>query len=205
MTAHKHNLKNKTMKKIIALSLAFAAFTMSVSAQETRKTTDPKTKIEHKHGGHHGKEMMKGVNLSDAQKSQMKALKEDKTLSKEARKEKMGSILTADQKSTVAKNKTAMQAQRKEMHEKRSKEMKEKLGLTDDQSAKLKSLNEGTHSQMKALKDDQSLTQDQKKEKMKAIKDAAKEQRKSVLTADQQKKMDDMRKDGKMKHNQASR
>jgi Spy/CpxP family protein refolding chaperone len=191
------------MKKLLALSLVFAAFSLSVSAQETSKPAQSKVAHEHKHGKH-GKEMMKGVNLSDAQKSQIRSIREDKTLSKEARKEKMSGVFTADQKSAIAKNKTAMKTQRKEMHEKRSKEMKEKLGLSEDQSAKLKTQHEATRNQMKALKADQSLSNDQKKEKMKTIKENAKAQRNTVLTADQQKKMDDMRKEGKAKFKKAS-
>ncbi|MCP9751137.1 hypothetical protein [Ferruginibacter sp. HRS2-29] len=192
------------MKKIIALSFAFAAFTFAASAQEIRKTTDPKVKQEHKHHGGH-KEMMKGINLSDAQKSQLKSIKEDKSLTKEQRKEKMNGVFTADQRSAMAKNKTEMQAKRKEMHEKKAKEMQEKLGLSNDQAAKLKSQREATHQQMKALKADQSLTKEQKKEKIKTIKAAANEQRKTVLTADQLKKMDEMKKEGKGKYRKLSK
>jgi Spy/CpxP family protein refolding chaperone len=192
------------MKKIIALSFAFAAFTFAASAQETRKTADKKVKHERRHDGNK-KEMFKDLNLSDAQKTQLKSIKEDKSLTKEQRKEKMNGVFTADQKSAMAKNRTEMQAKRKEMHEKKAKEMQEKLGLSNDQAAKLKSQREATHQQLKALKADQSLTKEQKKEKMKAIKAAAQEQRKTVLTADQLKKMDDMKKEGKGRHKKLSK
>lgn len=192
------------MKKIIALSFAFAAFTMAASAQETRKTDNSKVKHERKHQGHH-KEMMKGVNLSDAQKAQVKSIREDKSLTKEQRKEKMSGVFTADQRSAMAKNKTEMKAKRKEMHEKRANEMKEKLGLSNDQAAKLKTQRDATHQQMKALKADQSLTKEQKKEKIKAIKADADKQRRTVLTADQLKKMDEMKKEGKGKYKKLSK
>lgn len=183
------------MKKILFLSLAFAAFTMSVSAQQSRTATT--AGATHARRGHDGrKDMMKGLNLTDAQKAQMKALHADKSLSKEARKQKMDGILTSDQKATLEKNRTA----KKEAHAKKEKEMQASLGLSADQSAKLKQQNEATRAQMKALKDDKSLSADARKEKMKAIRNSAHEQRKSILTAEQQKKMYDMRKEGKKQH-----
>lgn len=193
-------LKKEIMKKILALSLAFAAFTLSVSAQQTSQSSaDTKVKHERKHGDHKNG-MMKDLNLSDAQKTQMKTIREDKTLSKDARKEKMNGVFTADQKTKMAQGKVAIQAKRKEMGEKRAQEMKTKLGLSNDQSAKLKSQNDATHAQMKAIKEDNSLTKEAKKEKMKSVKASAKEQRKSVMTADQLKKMDEMKKEHKGKH-----
>ncbi len=189
------------MKKIIALSLAFAAFTLSASAQEPTKTPTDKSFKQHKHGKHGGhKEMMKDINLSDAQKSQLKSIREDKTLSREDKKAKMQGVFTADQKKQLTQNKANMQAKRKEMQDKRAAEMKTKLGLSNDQEAKLRSQQDATRAQMKAVKEDKSLSADAKKAKIKSLKDAAKEQRKSVLTADQQKKWDEMKKDSRGKH-----
>jgi hypothetical protein len=74
--------------------------------------------------------------------------------------------------------------------------MKEKLNLTDEQAAKLKAQNEATHSKVKSIMDDQSLSLEQKKIQLKAIREASKNDRKSILTADQLKKMDELKKEG---------
>ncbi|MEP7164811.1 MAG: hypothetical protein ABI741_08955 [Ferruginibacter sp.] len=212
------------MKKILSI-VALSVITFSASAQEKTTMKHHKDGIHSgKHQGHkqHSKEMMKGITLSDAQKAQMKASHEEFRSKMEALKKqdnitvgemktkrnallkeqklKTGNILTPDQKAQMAQNKANMQAQRKEMHEKRAKEMQVKLGLSDDQAAKLKVQNEATHAQMKAIKENGSLTSEDKKQQLKAIRDASKEQRKNLLTADQLKKLEEMKqsKKGKM-------
>lgn len=59
------------------------------------------------------------------------------------------------------------------------------LDLTPDQQAKLKPIFEDRRDKMKALRDDASVTPDQKKEKAKAIMDATNDQIKAILTPDQ--------------------
>ena len=205
------------MKKIIAFTLILAVAGFSASAQERREMKGNKPGM-HKMHGQKG-EMMKDLNLTDAQKTQMKAdreiykakmeaLKKDENITvkeMKARKQaihdeqrtKMQALLTPEQKTKMAAQKATMEQNRKNMDGKRGAEMKEKLGLSNDQAAKLKATNEETHSKIKAIHENESLSMDQKKEQMKAVKEASKTKRQSILTAEQLKKMEEMRKEGR--------
>ncbi len=204
------------MKKVLALTVAFAIAGFSLSAQQTR-TVKPGQKENKMHHGQ--KDMMKDLNLTEAQKAQLKTSREankakmealnkqDNLTVKEMRERKaalmqeqkaqMESILTADQKAKIAADRSAMAGKRKNMDGQRGEALKEKLGLTNEQAAKLKAQNEATRDKMKAIQDNQNLTMDQKKTQIKALKDATKAERKNILTAEQIQKMDEMKKDGK--------
>ena len=204
------------MKKILALSFAVAILGFSVSAQQTREMKS------HRKGGsmqHGQKEMYKDLNLSEAQKAQLKTNREAnkakmealdkqdnltvkemrarKTALMQEQKAQMESILTAEQKSKIAADRSAMAGKRKNMDGQRGEAMKEKLGLSNDQAAKLKAQNEATREKVKSIQANQSLSADQKKEQMKAVKDAANAERKNILTAEQIKKMEEMKKEGR--------
>ena len=207
------------MKKILVSIFALAAITFSATAQEKRETKHDKGAMHQRNGKGNQKEMMKDLNLSDAQKAQMKAnqedfrnqmkaldanetisvkdMKEKKKALHEQQKAKMESILTAEQKSKLAESRSKMQAERSAMGAKRMEKMKTALGLSNEQASKLKASNEVVHAKMKAIKDNESLSQEARKEQMKAIKESAKAERKNILTAEQMKKMEEMRKDGK--------
>ncbi len=205
------------MKKIISLTLALAILGFSVSAQQNRQMKS------HKKGTatHQGqkKEMVKDLNLSEAQKAQMKAnreankskmeslnkqdnltvkeMRERKAALMQEQKSQMDQLLTAEQKAAVAERKTNMEVKRKDMDGQRGEAMKEKLGLSNDQGERLKALNQANHEKIKAIQANTSLSKEQKKTQTKAIKDAAKAERQDILTAEQLQKMRAMRKDGK--------
>ncbi len=210
------------MKKLFVCIIAVSALAFSASAQDQRET---KGKKDFDRGGHQ-KGMMKDLNLTDAQKAQMKtnreemkskmdALKANKSLTDDQRKQqrellmqdqraKMESILTAEQKAKMATSSLAKQEKGnkngKRGGDHRGKgfeKMKTELGLNNDQAAKLKALNEQSHTQIKAIHDNASLSESAKKEQMKAVKENAKTQRQSILTAEQIKKMDEMKKNHK--------
>ncbi|ANH83290.1 hypothetical protein A8C56_21960 [Niabella ginsenosidivorans] len=64
------------------------------------------------------------------------------------------------------------------------------LNLTQDQKDKLKALDADGFKQMKAVHEDNSLSEDQKKDKMKEIRMAQKEARDKILTKEQSEKLD---------------
>ena len=193
--------------------LAIAGF--SASAQERREMKGQK------HGMHQGQkgDMIKDLNLTDAQKVQLKADRETYKAKMEAlrkdenitvkemkarekaihdeQKAKMQALLTPEQKAKIASDRANMDTKRKAMDAQRAEEMKEKLGLSNEQAEKLKAHNQETHSKIKAIQDNESLTMDQKKEQMIAVKEASKAQRKNILTAEQLRKMEEMKKEGK--------
>jgi|SRR6185312_2082275 len=68
------------------------------------------------------------------------------------------------------------------------KNMMEDLNLTADQKTPLKSLHENMKQQRDAIKNDATLTADQKKEKMKELHKSQQEKMNSILTPDQQAK-----------------
>ncbi|WP_460569300.1 hypothetical protein [Flaviaesturariibacter terrae] len=79
----------------------------------------------------------------------------------------------------------------------RMQEMQKELNLTADQQARLKAIREEYRPKMEAIRNDNSLTQEQKKTRAKELMKAQQEQMKSVLTAEQQQKMKSLRKGGR--------
>jgi periplasmic protein CpxP/Spy len=73
-------------------------------------------------------------------------------------------------------------------HGSRLEWLSKELNLTDDQKAKVKPILEDEGKQMKAAREDTSLSQDQKRDKMKQIHETTNSQINDILTPDQQKK-----------------
>lgn len=170
---------------------------------------------------HGKKDMVKDLNLTDAQKAQLKAdreankakmealNKQDNLTVKEMRERKaalmqeqkaqMQALLTPEQKAAMAADRANMAGKRKNMDGQRAEAMKEKMGLSNEQAAKLKAHNEATHAQIKAIQNNQTLSMEQKQAQIKAVKETSKTQRKSILTTEQIQRMDEMKKQGKGK------
>lgn len=81
------------------------------------------------------------------------------------------------------------------MGKERLEKMKTNLGLTDDQAKKVQDVMAGQREKMKALKDDASLSKDQKAEKMKAGRAEVDAAIAAILTPEQKAKWDQMKKD----------
>ena len=197
------------MKKIVVIMLAFAGFVFSANAQEVKKM---------KHHQHHrtAMQMMKDLNLTTAQKEQLKASREsyqqqlmelnknESITVKEARdkkealrkgqKEKMMSVLTPEQKTKLEQLKKDREAKHEAMAAKRLDKMKVKLNLSDDQVAKIKAGSESVHSQMKAIHENDQLGRTEKKEKLMVLREQNKNSFKNILTPEQLSKMEELKK-----------
>jgi protein CpxP len=198
------------MKKIIMTILAGAFTAIAVSAQEIPERKDEGYKP-HAKSRMHGKRSMANLNLTEDQKAQFKTLnmehrkqmeelkKQDNITVKESRerieklrkehKEKFQSILTTTQKEQMQKNREEQKASREKMARKGGDRMKAELGLTDEQSAQLQKQRKETGEQMKAIRENSSLSDEQKKEQMKALHKKQQDAMKSVLTEEQIKKL----------------
>ncbi len=216
------------MKKILIAAIALTSISFTASAQQERATKDKMERTE-KHADRKDmyadlnltatqktqlqaqrndvKKQMEALKSQNLSKEQMQA---QRKVIMDQQKAKMDQILTADQKATLAKKRAEMkddmakkgdrkQGKHGDMKEK-GKEIKKELNLSDDQGQKLKALAESSHSQMKAVKDNTSLTEAQKKEQMKSIKANADAQRKQILTAEQLQKWEAMKGDMKGRH-----
>ncbi len=71
-------------------------------------------------------------------------------------------------------------------------QLKAKLGLTDDQFAKVSSIIAGQRDQMMALRDDDSISDEDKHDKMRAIMKSGHDQIRALLTPAQQKNFDSL-------------
>ena len=78
--------------------------------------------------------------------------------------------------------------------------LSEKLNLTPAQKVKLKPILEDQAEQMKAVRDDTSLTPEQQKAKMKAVHESFHDQINGVLTPEQQAKLKEMKRESMEKH-----
>jgi len=210
------------MKKIF-LSLVAFSVVLAVKAQEIpERKTDHHPMHEKKQGmrRHHGMDM-KNLNLTEAQKEQYKKEKEgfqkqmeelkknDNITVKDWRsrmenmrkehKAKLEGILTLDQKAQIEKNKEQGKAKRQEYGKKRAEMMKTRLGLTDDQSAKMEKNHKELMEKMKTLREDKSLSEDKKREQMRELLKNQRESLKSILTEEQLQKMKENKKDGHRK------
>jgi periplasmic protein CpxP/Spy len=78
--------------------------------------------------------------------------------------------------------------------------LSDKLNLTDDQKAKIKPVFQGQMQQMNAVREDSSLSQEQKRAKMKSIHESLHDQINAVLTPEQQAKFEQLRQEQMEKH-----
>ncbi|HEX2662221.1 MAG TPA: hypothetical protein VHM93_05270 [Candidatus Acidoferrum sp.] len=105
---------------------------------------------------------------------------------------------TSPQASTADKH--AQMHQKGESAEQHLQMLSDKLNLTDDQKAKLKPILQDQMQQMKAVREDSSLSEDQKRTKMKSIHESLHDQINAVLTPEQQAKFKQMQHDQMEKH-----
>ena len=201
------------MKKLLSI-IAVIAITISASAQEKRHKMHEKggfNEGKHRPGKAHNRQMMKALNFSEAQKSKLKANRESfrvkmQQLEKEenitvkeykARKEAlhkenraaMQSVLTPEQQQQMADMKLKREQQNKEREQVRLEKMKTNLSLTNEQAAQIKSQQEAFHNKQKAIRENESLSIEQKKVQMKALQESARQERMKVLNAEQLEKM----------------
>ena len=219
------------MKKIF-LSMLALALTVGSFAQTQNKDQKQDRKEWKQKGDNNFQDKL---NLTDAQKAQMKTLNEsfrskmqnlrqDKSLSQEVQKQKreelmkehraqMQSMLTPEQKKQWEANrkdlgskkwdgkgkhegagkhegddKGSMRGGKRLGHVQQFEKMSKDLNLTDDQSARLKSMNETFRTNMQSIHNNNALSSDQKKEQMKNLQSKHQEDIKSILTKEQQTK-----------------
>lgn len=175
--------------------------------------------------GHHRKGIQfSKLNLTDAQKEQLKMAnadfhkqmkelnaKEDITVKEQrnqraalakAHKASVENILTAEQKTQLAQQKADRKKKMEEMGAKRIDRLKEKLSLTDAQVATLKTNQEVNKAKMEAIVKNENLAREDKKQQLMALRGEMKKGMDDVLTTEQKAKMEELRKDRseKMKH-----
>jgi Spy/CpxP family protein refolding chaperone len=82
----------------------------------------------------------------------------------------------------------------KDRGDRNPKEIADELGLSADQKAKAKDIRQNYKAKLDLVKNDNSLSQDQKKAKFQELMKAQQEEMKSILTKEQVEKMNSMRK-----------
>jgi periplasmic protein CpxP/Spy len=75
------------------------------------------------------------------------------------------------------------------------KGLTERLGLNDDQQAKIKTILEDTRSQMQKVMQDESMSREDKMAKGRSLREAGNGKIREVLTDEQKKKFDEMQKE----------
>ena len=199
------------MKKIISLSLSLLLFTMLSYAQRGGGQGGVRGQRNGQMRQYAG--AVKKLNLSDAQKTQLKA-------SNEAFRNQVKSIKSNDNltqgeartqlKAAAEKQKTSVQsiltpeqkAQLGEMKEKRGEKAEKgkrgfsqrehgikgdlkKLNLTETQKADLKNQRDALQTKIKAIKDNSALSKEDKKTQIKALMQGQKDALKNILTPEQ--------------------
>ncbi|MEP7238373.1 MAG: hypothetical protein ABI685_10925 [Ferruginibacter sp.] len=197
------------MKKVLIPLFALLALTASVNAQNKGG----------KKGHHHQHQkgmMAKQLNFSEDQKKQAKMINEDsrkkmqelnknesitvkeqrdrKAAILKERKTKMDGLLTVEQKTKQSQLKAEYKAKKEAGYAKHMDKMKTNLGLTDEQVTKLKAQRSANHAKAEKIKNNESLSREQKKEQMMALKADAKNESKKIFTPEQLKKREEMKK-----------
>lgn len=207
------------MKKIFIGLIAVAAFTFSASAQDNTDQKKWNGNGSGMHKDHDGKGLQ-ALNLTPAQKQQIKSINEDfktrmqslnsndnilvkdqraqrKALMDE-RNSKISALLTPEQKTQFDKMRQNREGRfGGEMgrdRDNKMERMKTNLGLTDDQLAKMKANNQSFKQKAEAIRNNQSLNEDQKKAQFEILRKEREANLKNVLTADQIARLDAMKK-----------
>ena len=213
------------MKKILTATLAFALFAGAAQAQVKSDSARHHQKGGHEMMGKQlnltadQKAQMKSIH--EAERKDMEALKSNTSLSKEQQRaqrmelhkkysDQMQALLTPDQKVQMEKMKTEGMGRGKmgkgdfkqgrkpgmkgEGMERRQN-MENELNLTQDQKDRMAKARENARTQMESIRNDKTLSEDQKKEKMMSLRKQQQEELKKILTREQLEKMKSQKKD----------
>lgn len=210
------------MKKLLNLIAVLLIAGISLQAQEKEMKERHEKEYSKMRGekSHHKMMMKKQLNLTDAQAEKMKSINEtykkqmmelkkneDITIREmkarasalqKSHKEQIESVFTKDQKSQIEKMKADHRAMKEIDAKAKQEKMKIALGLSNEQVAKLDKMRTANAAKIKALKENDKLSSEQKKEQFKELMKKQKEEMQSVLTKEQWEKASHMRK-GKMK------
>ncbi len=160
--------------------------------------------------------------IREAQHAEMKALHANQSLKAEQKKAareelfkkysaQTKAVYTPAQQAELDKMKAAWKNKAKEGKQgrkqgkdgkhgkdfKKGGDFQKELNLTEDQKTKMSGLREDFKKQFETLRNDQSLSAEQKKEKSKELRKAQQDKMKSILTKDQVEKMESARKNRK--------
>jgi periplasmic protein CpxP/Spy len=105
-----------------------------------------------------------------------------------------GTATSADPNSSAQKNKKSDAQQH---HRQFMQKLSEKLNLTDAQKISIKTIFAGDANEIKAIRQDNSLSEEQKKAKIKEIREAADKKINAILTPEQQAKWAEFKKHSK--------
>lgn len=184
------------------------------SMAQTAKPS-PKAAQTEQQGGrakHKGmKDHMSDLNLTDAQKTQAKEIREryktqlqdlqkNESITVKEQRERRQTLMTQQRaemdKILTPEQRTKMQADHKGMGDKRSamrgdrmKGSMKELDLTSAQQTKMKTLNESMRTKMQSIQKDQALISDQKKEQLKSLREQHKNDVAAILTSEQKQKL----------------
>ena len=111
---------------------------------------------------------------------------------KKEQKEVLQSVLTADQKALLEKKKADTKGRFEEMDKRRAEHFKTRLGLTDEQAIQMKKNREDLQAKIRSIREDKSLSEENKKEAIRKELKAQKQKTNSLLTEEQKKKIREM-------------
>jgi len=192
------------MKKFIVCTFVLAVAIQGIKAQEIPERTRETINRHHRDG-------VNRLNLSEEQKAKFKSLNEDfRTQMEELKKkdyitvkewrsrmenlrkdhrDKISALLTDDQKNQLKKSREARQLRQSDRRKEGFDRMRTRLNLTDDQAAKLKQSHSDMAEKIQSIRENQSLTDDQKKEQVQELRKKNQENLKTILSEDQLKRL----------------
>ena len=205
------------MKKITLSILALALVFTAMQAQEKANEADKKGGREYSH--HPGKHRklhqtdFKKLNLSQEQQDKLIKInkeyragiadlkkKEATTTVKDykaqmqalnkKRRSDVDNVFTKEQKDQLQQMRTERKRKFDTADKERRGQMKSALGLSNEQSAKLKALRAATHEKIKVIRASEALSDSDKKEQVVAVFKKQQEDMNSILTPEQIKKME---------------
>jgi Spy/CpxP family protein refolding chaperone len=141
--------------------------------------------------------------LMQYQRTQMQALRGNSSLTPEQRKDQVRQLRESNHQKMMALLSPEQQAQFKQLRQQRRGRVAafqsgrrfqgmQALNLTEQQKDQMKPVFESSRQQMRALRQDTSLTPDQRREKIKQIRENQRAQLNTILTPEQQQQLQQM-------------
>jgi len=208
------------MKSLLLSLIAITIINFSVKAQKnnsgkSENATEQKKEYGNKYKKFDHQQMSEKLKLTDDQKQQMKSinddfknrmqelnkngnitaqeLKEQKHALAKERMEKVQALLTPEQKLQMQEFRKEGKNKRKMDSGKRMEKIKNTLNLSDEQVEKMKAQRFEFKSKEEAIRNNKSLTADEKNDQLKSLRNEKKNSFKSFLTPEQIKKLEEMK------------